>query len=636
MKKFLTVLLSSTFLLNTLNAEEMPVLENDNEVKEVVEENTQVDETTTQNEDTTNEEQEVKNYVAQINDTKYETFDEAYAASKDGDTIILLSDATTEGINLKHNLIIDGKKYTLTFTDKGIAMWEFSLTFKNMTVSMNGITSTPYTSEWSWMAIAASTNAKLVLENTNMTIDAAGKSKNNTHAIYFCSNNVLSLKNSTLTIKNYKHNALEWNGGDGGYNILLDNSSYLSDNNRSGFTGTFTVKTYNSNVDVINSTGNGSNGSNFEFHDSKVNFNNNGGHGLSAGKLKAYNTTINAINNKLYGVVVVSELLFDKNTNVTINENGSSYTGGGLKFSISRYTGKFNATIEAGANVTLNKNYRNAIENYGIMTFENGSNLSITENNEPNKGAGIYNAGTITLPENAIIMNNFANEGGGIYNKGTMIIPASVKIYNNHAEVSSDDIYNDENANITFGNTHDDWELNGGYKDKDKTEKDCTDKIDGWYDDNEEKRYNSHDENKDNLYVLEKASGNYTNKLTLKAAHGLYGNVTVRYIDDEGKELSENIILRGKVDSEYTSSAKEFEYYELIEVKGNRTGKYTLDNQEVIYIYSFVGGIGGDDVDIDTNFPKTGVESNNLPEIIFSLSSLLLAGTVLLKKKFSY
>lgn len=634
MKKFLTVLLSSTFLLNTLNAEEMPVLENDNEVKAVVEENTQVDETTTQNENTTNEEQEVKNYVAQINDTKYETFDEAYAASKDGDTIILLSNATTEGIDLKHNLTIDGKKYTLTFTNKGIAMWKYSLTFKNMTVSMNGITSTPYTAEWNWMAIASSADAKLILENTNMTIDAAGKSKNNTHAIYFCGNNVLSLKNSTLTIKNYKQDALEWDGGDGGYNILLDNSSYLSDNNRSGFTGTFTVKTINnSKIDVVNSTGNGSNGSNFEFHDSKVNFNNNGGHGLSAGKLKAYNTTINAINNKLYGVAAVSELLFDKNTNVTINENGSSYTGGGLRFSISKYTGKFNATIEAGANVTFNKNYRNAIENYGIMSFENGSNLSITENNEPKKGAGIYNAGTMTLPENAIIMNNFANEGGGIYNKGTMVIPASVKIYNNHAEVSSDDIYNDENASITFGNTHDDWELNGGYKDKDKTEKDCTDKIDGWYDDNDQKRYNSHDENKDNLYVLEKTSGNYTNKLTLKAAHGLYGNVTVKYIDDEGKELSKNIILRGKVDSEYTSSEKEFEYYELIEVKGNKTGKYTLDNQEVIYIYSFVGGMGGDI--IDPAFPKTGVEDSNLPEVIFSLSSLLLAGTILLKKRFN-
>ena len=612
MKKFLTVLLSSTFLLNTLNAEEMPVLENDNEVKEVVEENTQVDETTTQNEDTTNEEQEVKNYVAQINDTKYETFDEAYAASKDGDTIILLSDATTEGINLKHNLIIDGKKHTLTFTDKGIAMWKYSLTFKNMTVSMNGITSTPYTSEWNWMAIAASTNAKLILENTNMTMDAAGKSKNNTHAIYFCSNNVLSLKNSTLTIKNYKQDALEWNGGDGGYNILLDNSSYLSDNNRSGFTGVFTVKTINnSKIDVVNSTGNGSNGSPFEFHDSKVNFNNNGGHGLSAGLLTIDNSTVNANNNGANGIHVGGTLKVQNNSIVNIENNKCSISS---KWTIP------GALYVAGKDSIIDKTTKLTIQN--------------------NNGSGIYvhKTGDLKL-ETGTIINNFAEKlqiGGGIHNTGNLTIDDSVIINNNHAEVSSDDIYNDENANITFGNTHDDWELNGGYKDKDKTEKDCTDKIDGWYDDNEEKRYNSHDENRDNLYVLEKTSGNYTNKLTLKAAHGLYGNVTVRYIDDEGKELSENIILRGKVDSEYTSSEKEFEYYELIEVKGNKTGKYTLDNQEVIYIYSFVGGIGGDDVDIDTNFPKTGVEDNNLPEIIFSMSSLLLAGTILLKKKFSY
>ena len=611
MKKFLTVLLSSTFLLNTLNAEEMPVLENDNEVKEVVEENTQVDETTTQNEDTTNEEQEVKNYVAQINDTKYETFDEAYAASKDGDTIILLSDATTEGINLKHNLIIDGKKHTLTFTDKGIAMWKYSLTFKNMTVSMNGITSTPYTSEWNWMAIAASTNAKLILENTNMTMDAAGKSKNDTHAIYFCSNNVLSLKNSTLTIKNYKQDALEWDGGDGGYNILLDNSSYLSDNNRSGFTGTFTVKTYNSNVDVINSSGNGSNGSNFEFHDSKVNFNNNGSHGLSAGLLTIDNSTVNANNNGANGIHVGGTLKVQNNSIVNIENNKCSISS---KWTIP------GALYVAGKDSIIDKTTKLTIHN--------------------NNGSGIYvhKTGDLKL-ETGTIINNFAEKlqiGGGIHNTGNLTIDDSVIINNNHAEVSSDDIYNDENANITFGNTHDDWELNGGYKDKDKTEKDCTDKIDGWYDDNEEKRYNSHDENRDNLYVLEKTSGNYTNKLTLKAAHGLYGNVTVRYIDDEGKELSENIILSGKVDSEYTSSEKEFEYYELIEVKGNKTGKYTLDNQEVIYIYSFVGGIGGDDVDIDTNFPKTGVEDNNLPEVIFSMSSLLLAGTILLKKKFSY
>ena len=609
MKKFLTVLLSSTFLLNTLNAEEMPVLENDNEVKAVVEENTQVDETTTQNEDTTNEEQEVKNYVAQINDTKYETFDEAYAASKNDDTIILLSNATTEGINLKHNLTIDGKKYTLTFTNKGIAMWKYSLTFKNMTVSMNGITSTPYTAEWNWMAIASSADAKLILENTNMAIDAAGKSKNNTHAIYFCGNNVLSLKNSTLTIKNYKQDALEWNGGNGGYNILLDNSSYLSDNNRSGFTGSFTVKTINnSKIDVVNSTGNGSNGSHFEFYDSKVNFNNNGSHGLSAGLLTIDNSTVNANNNGANGIHVANTLKVQNNSIVNIENN---------KCSLSSQWTIPGALYVAGKDSIIDKTTKLTIQN--------------------NNGSGIYvhKTGDLKL-EAGTIINNFAEKlqiGGGIHNTGNLTIDDSVIINNNHAEVSSDDIYNDENANITFGNTHDNWELNGGYKDKDKTEKDCTDKIDGWYDDNEEKRYNSHDENKDNLYVLEKTSGNYTNKLTLKAAHGLYGNVTVKYIDDEGKELSENIILRGKVDSEYTSLEKEFEYYELIEVKGNKTGKYTLDNQEVIYIYSFVGGMGGDIV--DPNFPKTGVESNNLPEIIFSLSSLLLAGTILLKKKFN-
>lgn len=383
MKKFLTVLLSSTFLLNTLNAEEMPVLENDNEVKAVVEENTQVDETTTQNEDTTNEEQEVKNYVAQINDTKYETFDEAYAASKDGDTIILLSNATTEGINLKHNLTIDGKKYTLTFTDKGIAMWKYSLTFKNMTVSMNGITSTPYTAEWNWMAIAASTNAKLILENTNMTMDAAGKSKNDTHAIYFCSNNVLSLKNSTLTIKNYKHNALEWNGGDGGYNILLDNSSYLSDNNRSGFTGTFTVKTINnSKIDVVNSTGNGSNGSHFEFYDSKVNFNNNGSHGLSAGLLTIDNSTVNANNNGANGIHVASTLKVQNNSIVNIENN---------KCSLSSQWTIPGALYVAGKDSIIDKTTKLTIQN--------------------NNGSGIYvhKTGDLKL-EAGTIINNFAEK----------------------------------------------------------------------------------------------------------------------------------------------------------------------------------------------------------------------------------
>ena len=47
-----------------------------------------------------------------------------------------------------------------------------------------------------------------------MTLDGGNANK---HAIYFCSNNKLNLNNSNLTIQNYGQDALEWDGGDGGY-----------------------------------------------------------------------------------------------------------------------------------------------------------------------------------------------------------------------------------------------------------------------------------------------------------------------------------------------------------------------------------------------------------------------------------
>ena len=117
---------------------------------------------------------EVK-YVASINDIMYETFDEAVTAAVDGDTIKLLDNATTKGLNLSKNLTIDGsKEYTLTFEDKGIALWGVSLTFKDVTVNIKGIGSTPYTAEWNWMTISASKNAALNLENAKLTLDGTG------------------------------------------------------------------------------------------------------------------------------------------------------------------------------------------------------------------------------------------------------------------------------------------------------------------------------------------------------------------------------------------------------------------------------------------------------------------------------
>lgn len=266
--------------------------------------------------------------VAQIGDVTYPTLDEAVTAATDGATITILKDCTTEGLNLSKNLTIaglDGTKPTINFTKYGIALWGKALTFENCNVTMKGIGSTPYTAEWSWMTICASVGASLSLNNVDMTMDATD-AKNSPHAIYFCQDNVLNVNNSNLTIKNYPNDALEWDGGNGGYNINITNSTFLSDHNRSGFTGTFVATIDNSVVDVVNSTGNGSNGSDFIISNCNkekgkyVNFSNNGSHGLSAGELSITDSDVTANNNKGMGIAVNKDLKVI-NSNVKIYNN---------------------------------------------------------------------------------------------------------------------------------------------------------------------------------------------------------------------------------------------------------------------------------------------------------------------------
>ena len=379
-------------------------------------------------------------YVAQIGKMQYETLDAAIAAAADGATIRLLADCKTAGMNLNKDLTIDGSKataeqavaeggegeqtpseqkgWTITFDEKGIALWGKSLTFKNCDVVMNGIGSTPY-AEWKWMAICASKDASLFLENTTMTMD--GTDAGNAHAIYFCSNNKLDLDNSKLEIKNYKQDALEWDGGDGGYNVNLTNSTYISDHNRSGFTGTFIAKAENSNIDVINSTGNGSNGSHFEFINSKVNFNNNGAHGLSAGRLVIDNSTVNANGNGANGIHAANLLKVQNNSVVNIRENQCTIS--------SKWA------IPGALYVSTDENEESSIDTTSTVT--------ITEN----KGSGILlKSGTLNVADGAklTVTNNAAVKlgyGGGVNVRGQLVLPAGTILYNNHAATAGDDIY---------------------------------------------------------------------------------------------------------------------------------------------------------------------------------------------------
>ena len=428
--------------------------------------------------------------------TEYGTLDDAVAAAESGQTIELLADCTTEGLNLNKDLTIKGS-YKVSFSKYGIALWGVSLTFEGCTVEMNGVGSTPYTGEWNWMAICASPGASLTLNGAAMTMNGSGAG--NAHAIYFCSNNKLNLNGSYLHISNYAQDALEWDGGDGGYNVNITNSTFISDSNRSGFTGTFVAKIDNSKVNVINSTGNGSNGSHFEIvNGSEVNFNNNASHGLSAGDLTISGATVTANGNGANGVHTTGKLTVNSGSSVTITGNGCAISS---KWTIP------GALYIAGESVMEN------------------CTVTITGNS----GSGIYQkAGSLTVAPSTklTVTNNTAVKlgiGGGLNVNGTMSLHDGVVLYNNHAATAADDIYVSGGASLRFGPVGSGWALDGT-----AGSNDCLKAIDGWYDDGEGSRWDTH--SLDTLHAVLIPSGTLSG-VSLKAAHGLGFLESVEVVD---------------------------------------------------------------------------------------------------------
>ena len=433
-------------------------------------------------------------YVAEVNGTKCRDLDTAVDAANSGDTIYLLANCETAGLNLSKNLTIDGGKgkFTVKFTNNGINLSGAALTFKNCTVEMTGIGTTPIQN---WMAICVGANASLVLENTTMTMDGTGTAHEGllkTHAIYLTGgNNALNLTDSKLTIKNFTQDALEWDGGENKYSVNFTNSTFVSDGNRSGFTGTFYATFDHSRVDVINSRGNGSNQTNYIVRNkSEVSFSNNTDHGMSGADFTIDDSTVTAIGNGGNGIHVAGVLSVENNAKLIIKNNAckisSKWTIPGAFY----VAGNGDSHIDSTSTVEI-------VGNQGSGILLKGGKLNIAD------GADV------TITNNEAVKLGF---GGGVNVRGNLVLPANAKLYNNHADKAGDDIYNAEGASIQFGDVGSDWVLD-----------DCNDSIDGWYEDGAEDdpglRWNVHDETKEQ-HIVEKASGRYTGALALKAAHG--------------------------------------------------------------------------------------------------------------------
>lgn len=550
-------------------------------------------------------------YVASVDNEKFTSFDEAlkYAVDNKIETITLLLDTEAKGINISQNITVEGNNHTLSFNEKGIALFGSTLTFNNTTIEIKGVGSTPY-GEWNWQTISASKNANLILNNSKMTLDGKG-TNSNVHAIYFGSNNKLNLTNSTLIIKNYNQDALEWDGGNGGYNVNLTNSTYISDHNRSGFTGTFYATFDNSTVKVLNSAGNGSNGTYYAIkNNSNVTFENNGTWGISAWRIDMTDNSTLTANNNGYSGIWTRVLNVDSTCKLYVTENGKKATTTGTNAGIIFFgNGKYSSTIEKGAEVIIKNNAGS-----GIFTKQKVCNLTILSGEITNNGTGLVNA------------NNFgADLGGGIYNIGTMIIGEDVNIYNNHASLAADDIYNAEGATITFEETKEDWVLD-----------DCNDKINAWYDDSDNNRWNAHTDEEDKLHTEKVKSGSVESKLTIKAAHNLKAKVIAHYVDQDGNKIADDEIINGYVDDAYKTIQKLIEGYEFDKVEGNTEGIMTIKDIEVTYIYEFVKGEGdGEDPEEPKKEekPYTGVYTSSLNIIPFALSLSLGSFLVLNRKK---
>lgn len=259
-------------------------------------------------------------------------------------------------------------------------------------------------------------------------------------------------------------------------------------------------------------------------------------------------------NNNLYGIynyagggdlsVATGFFLIEGGAHVTANNNRSCGIFNTVYDNFDTPADDY-FTIQGGADVSADGNGVCGIYNDGgIFTIENGANISTCNNShygifntnsgtftvernvdlqvEHNKDSGIVNNNnaTLTLLSGRVRYNTTSTwYGGGLRNYSTATLSDDVQLYNNHAEKGGDDIENGATATITFGPTGRGWELDG--------EPDCYDFIDGWYDDSETTRWNAHGDEADLHMVLVAPVNSYTGPLSLKAAHGSIGSLTV-------------------------------------------------------------------------------------------------------------
>lgn len=551
--------------------------------------------------DTTNLNEVV--YVAEVNGILYEDIDTAIENAKDNDVITLLSDVNpTKTFN--KSLTFTGK-YKITYDVYG---WRY-----NGNLVVDGATLVINSDEF---RVAANNGeaakwAAMIL-NGSLTVTNEGKIEFNYDSKYDTVTAIYTDKDVTINVLNnskFYINGLNTKGKNGqgiqlgktlGTGIYVkNNSEFKIDGANRGYVNSPIVYVESSDFSVVNCTNNASNGGIFTAINSTITFTNNASLGLSTSKLNSVNSTFNLNDNGYSGLVLGDVSKVDGTSKIYINNNnkaayryGAFWVGG-------------ETTFESGSVLEVKNNKATGIRvstqkvgfaqlTSGSLVIEEGSDVTITNNRSENS---------------TIYEDNF---GGGIYATGAVILPKNAKIYNNHAKNAADDIYVVGAGYIEFGEVGTNWILD-----------DCDDLIDGWYDDNENTRWNAHGETLEDDYTILVDAG-YLEGISIKAAHGSMGNLIVNYVDSNGNKLLDTKTTTKLVGTKYETIKEEIDGYVFETVDGDIVGEYIKGDIEVTYIYSklgklvinYVDTLGNKLLDSKESTGKVGTEYKTNKEII--------------------
>ena len=508
---------------------------------------------------------EVAQPVARIErtGTEYSDIDEAIAAAESGDTIILLDNVQPKKTFYK----------SLTFRSEGtnffsvtydVVGWRYSgdLTFDHAKFVVNsdsGSKTADNTEAAPWVAMVLK-NATLTLTNgaaASYSFDSNEGVKCSIYTDEGVDSSIIVENGSSFSVHGRNTKGIDGQGVQLGNTAnckisVTGGSDFLIDGCNRGYVNSPTVEVNNSTFTVQNCSANASNGGTFTAVDSTVNFLNNGGHGLSAGDALIQKSTLTSTGNGYTGIHIGGNLEVIEGSKVTARGNG--WNGWDAdRFAGLRING--NGELDSKSSIDIENNYE-----VGMRIEGENSNVDLSAGSVTIKDNGIPNIGSFQNEyyswDKSSREGKFNNtKGGGIWNKGTLRLPESAAVYNNHAEKAGDDIYS--TGTVTFGKVGSGWTLDAGANGGGRadasgkvTGTDCRDDIDGWYDDTELHRWEAHRDGK--FHTQEVKEGTHAGTVAVKAAHGItYSNVTPDIPEDWSHSKSKTAT---NLDSKFNST----------------------------------------------------------------------------------